>query len=135
MNLTELLQSLSAHDSNTFVGFKVLTTEIMKGILSWYVTPYIMVGVRRHFGGTYCSHLRLPPTSCLAYSSIMNTDVVVVQVCSSETTVNFSRLHGFTSQKRAFFSCSSGYEFRRSYKTYNHYHKIPPLNCIPNQFN
>lgn len=45
-NLTELLQSLSAHDSSIFVRFEVLTTENMKGILSWNVTPYI----RRRFG-------------------------------------------------------------------------------------
>jgi hypothetical protein len=34
----------------------------------------------------------------------------------------------------AVFTCSSGYEFRYSYKSFNHYHKIPPLDHIPNQY-
>jgi hypothetical protein len=40
------------------VEFAILTAVTMKSGIFWDVTPCRPVGVRRHYGGTYCPHLQ-----------------------------------------------------------------------------
>jgi hypothetical protein len=73
----------------------------MKFIIFWDITPCSPFSVNRRFGGTYLSqsHLFTRWFFCSAYSSILK----IKATCSSETSVDIKRLHGFITQKIVLF--------------------------------
>jgi hypothetical protein len=93
-----------------YVRIFILTAMVMKSSVFCDITPCSPLNVNRCFGGTWRLHIQgqprkkpewlcLPPTfmlvSCLDYSSTPKWGAT----CSSETSLDFQRLHSVISQK------------------------------------